>query len=85
VAVGEQTVVRTQVFEWFSKCKRGVTTVEDGKDLKCTSVSKTNENVDQVKELLLEVRKVTIINVANRLELSFGSVQSILKDNLTVR
>jgi hypothetical protein len=84
VAFGEQTMGRTQVFEWFSKFKSDVTTVEDTKDLKCASASKTDEYVDQGKELLLEVRKITIINVTNRLGISFGSVQSILQDNLTM-
>lgn len=76
--------MKNTIFKWFSKLKSGVTTVEDVQDMKCTSTSKTDENVNQVKELLFKVRKISILVVANRLGISFGSVQRILKDTLTM-
>jgi hypothetical protein len=43
VPVGILTTERTQVFEWFSKFKRGLIPVEDGEWLVCQPTSKTDE------------------------------------------
>jgi hypothetical protein len=67
------------VFEWFSKFRSGVTSVENAKHLGCPSMSKTDENVDQVKKLVLENRKIVICEGANVLGIRSGSVQSIWK------
>jgi hypothetical protein len=75
-------MARTQVFEWFSKFKSGVTSGEDAECLEHSSTSKTDENVALVMELFLENRRTTIHQVANLLEISLGSAESILKDNL---
>lgn len=40
--------------------------------------------MDQVNEFVLENRRMTMHEVANMFELSFGSVQSILKDNMNM-
>jgi hypothetical protein len=69
---------RTQVSERFSKLKSGVTSVEDPECSGCLSKSKTDENVDRVKELVHENIRITTREVANMLEISFWLVQSIL-------
>jgi hypothetical protein len=46
--------------------------------------SKTDENVDQVKELVYKNRRITIHDIANMLGVSFGSVQSFLIDSLNM-
>jgi len=72
---------RTQ-FKWFSKLKSGVTTVEGAQDVKCVSTSKRDENMDPMKQLLFYVIKISILDVVNRLGISFGSFQSILRYSL---
>jgi predicted HTH transcriptional regulator len=59
-----------------------VTPVEDSENLGHPLVSKTDENMDQMKEFVLENRRITVLQVANMLEIMFASVQNILKDNL---
>jgi hypothetical protein len=44
-------------------------------------MSQTEENMGEVKGLVLRNRKITIHDVANMLGPSFGSVQSIFKEN----
>jgi hypothetical protein len=46
--------------------------------------SKTGENVDKVKDLVLEKRRITIHEVANVLGISMGLVHTSLKDNLNM-
>jgi len=45
---------------------------------------KTDENVDQARELFRENGRIAIHEVGNILGISFGTVQRILKDNLSM-
>ena len=45
---------------------------------------KTDENVDQVRELFRENKRIAIHEVGNILGVSFGTVRRILKDNLSM-
>jgi hypothetical protein len=56
VAFGEQTMEKTRVFEWFSMFKSSVTSDVDDKCSRHPLISKTDENSDRVKELVLENR-----------------------------
>jgi hypothetical protein len=84
VCFGKQTMGRTQVLEWSSKFKSSVTSVEDDVHSVHPSMSKTDENVDQMKEHVHKNTRLTIHEVANMLHISFGSLWSILKDNLNM-
>jgi len=53
-AVGEEKVGRTQGFEWFSKFSSDMTSVDDGEHSEHSSMSKADENVDQVTESVLK-------------------------------
>jgi len=48
-AFQEQTIRKTQVFEWVSKSKSSVAMVEDAECSGHPLTSKTRENVDQFK------------------------------------
>jgi hypothetical protein len=43
-------------------------------------VSKADEYVDQIKEFVFKNRRLTMLQVADMLEIIFASVQNILKD-----
>jgi len=45
VAFGEQTVWRTQIFEWFVNFKSYVTSIEDAQHMGHSSTKKVNERV----------------------------------------
>jgi hypothetical protein len=56
-----------------------VTSVENVKHVVCPLMSKPDENVDQVKKLVLEDRRIFICEGVNILRISCGSVQNMLK------
>ena len=60
-----------------------VTSVEDAERSGCQSTSKTGENMDKVKDFILKIRIMNVCKLL-MLEISFGSVLSILKDSLNV-
>ncbi|PSN53698.1 hypothetical protein C0J52_02226 [Blattella germanica] len=70
-AYGEESVGKSLAFESFSKFKRGVT--------------KPQENVDRVREIVLNDKRITIQEISDALGLSFGSVQNISTDDLNMR
>jgi hypothetical protein len=53
---GVQTMGITQAFEWFSKFKRYVMSIQDAECMRSPSVRSNDENVDQVKELVLQYK-----------------------------
>jgi hypothetical protein len=59
--------------KWFSKCGRNLIHVEDGKFLGCPSISKTDKNVNSVKECVLKNSKITMSEVVVMLEILFVS------------
>jgi hypothetical protein len=80
VAYIEQPVGRTQVFDWFSKFKGSRTYAEDSECLEYLVMSKTDDLVDWVKELVVRNKFPVREVVEMSLGIWFGSVQNILKD-----
>lgn len=55
---------RIQVFEWFSKLKSGMTSIEDAGCSGHPLTRKTGENVDQLKgNLLLETEESLLLKL----------------------
>jgi hypothetical protein len=71
-------------FHWLSKFKSSLTSVKDANHSGHPLRGKTDENVDKVKDLVSEHRRITIHEVANILGISMGSVHTSLQDNLNV-
>lgn len=61
-----------------------MTAVKNTECLGHASVSKTDENVDPVRDLVLEYRRITVCEVADVLGNKSESVQSILKGGLNM-
>jgi hypothetical protein len=59
-AFGDNAMGRTQTFEWFSRFKRGETSVEDSERLGRPSTGRTDENVENVRKIVNEDRRNTI-------------------------
>jgi len=56
-AFKEEALSRTQVFEWFARFKRGEMSVEDRLHSGRPSTSRTDENVEKIREKLNEDRR----------------------------
>ncbi|KAG5323715.1 MOS1T transposase, partial [Acromyrmex heyeri] len=78
---GDDTLSKTQMYQWYERFKSGREAVEDDAPGR-PSTSKTDENVDEIRQLLIENRKLTIREIAETTNISFGSVQSILREDL---
>ncbi|KAG5336945.1 GVQW3 protein, partial [Acromyrmex heyeri] len=75
---GDDTLSKTQVYQWYERFKSEA--VKDDARPGRPSTSKTDENVDEIRQLI-ENWKLTIREIAET-NISFGSVQSILREDL---
>ena len=73
---------KTQVQLWFNRFKKGREDVNDDGLPGCPRTSTTDENIEAVKKIILDNRRITIREVADDVGISFGSYQVIFTDVL---
>ena len=81
-AYDDDAMSRARCFDWHSRFKNGRTSLDDDERSGRPSTSTSPETVHEVERIVLEDRRTTICEIADQLEISFGSVQSILTSNL---
>ena len=75
---GESTLSRTQVFEWHKAFSEGREVVESLPHLSRLSTPVNDDNIEKVKKIVLENRRVGIREVAESLKISYESTQNIV-------
>ena len=75
---GESTLSRTQVFEWHKAFSEGREVVENLPHASRPSTSVNDDNIEKVKIIVLENRRVGIREVSEALNISYGSTQHIV-------
>jgi len=79
---GDQSLSRTQVFQWHAQFKTGRTSVDDdehtGRPTSCT----TPETVARIQELIRQDRRRTICDIAEEVEVGYGTCQQVLMKEL---
>ena len=82
---GDETASRARVFEWFKRFKEGRTTVESDEREGHLSTSRNEEMVQKIRTAIRGNRRLTIMELSNEFQISFGSVQTILTTDLDMR
>ena len=82
---GESTLSRTQVFEWHKAFSEGREVVENLPHASGPSTSVNDDNIEKVKKIVLENRRVGIREVAEALNISYGSTQHIVVHVLSIK
>lgn len=76
---------KPQVYDWYQMVKEGRELVDDEPHDRRPRTSTDGEHVNEIKELVLKNRRLTIIDLVDTTQISFGSIQSILKGQLGLR
>ena len=84
-AFKEEALSRTQVFEWFARFKRGEMSVEDHPHSGRPSTSRTEENVETIREQINEDRRYTTDEISEATGVNWSSCQRILTVDLNIR
>ena len=82
---GDAAVTMRTVYKWFERFRIGCESVEGEGRSGRPSTSKTQENVEIINEMISSNRRLTIREISEDLNISYGSVQNILTTDLNVR
>jgi len=82
---GDVAVTMKMVYKWFKQFCNGCESVEDEERSGCPSTSKTQENVERVNEMIRSNRRLTVREISEDMNISYGSVQNILTIDLNMR
>jgi len=82
---GEAAVTMEMVYKWFKQFCNGCELVEEEERSGRPSTSKTQENIERVSEMIQSNRQLTIREISEDLNISYGSVQNILTTDLNMK
>jgi len=82
---GDGAVTMKTVSKWFQRFRNGCESVEDEERSGRTSTLKPQENVERLSKMLRSNRQLTIREISEDLNISYGSVQNIITTDLNMR
>lgn len=82
---GDHAIAKKQVNEWYKRFQSGCDAVENRTRSGRPSTSTNVRNVEKITKLLAENSKLTIREIVDEANISFGSIQSIVRDGLGLR
>jgi hypothetical protein len=84
-AFGDNSVGRAHTFEWSLRFRHGETSVEGCELLGYHSTGRTDESVEKICRIVNEDQQSTILEIAGRLGLLYGTCLQILREDLNMR
>ena len=78
-------ICQRNVYKWYRDFKEGRECVGELQDSGRPSTSIDDQNINKINEMVLGNRRLTIRKLVDMVGISFGSVQTILKDQLGLR
>lgn len=84
-AFGDNALSKTRAYQWYRAFKDGREVVEDLPRSGRPSTASTEDNVDKIKERVLENRRTSLREIAHDLKISHESARTILIDILGMR
>jgi histone-lysine N-methyltransferase SETMAR len=82
---GDAAITRRTVYKWSERFRSGSESIDDEDRPGRISTSCTDEDISKVNEMIRSNRKLTIREIADELNISFGSVQHILTNVLNMK
>ena len=77
VAYGEAILDKSNVYRWYKMFSKGRKAVNDEERVRRRSTSKIDENINEVKKIVLANRRITIREIAEERNISIVSCHSI--------
>ena len=76
---------QTQIKEWFNRFKNGQMSVESEARSGRPSTSRNEKLIEKVRQIVMEARRLTLREIVEKVEISRGSVHSVLTEDLCMR
>ncbi|XP_076661839.1 LOW QUALITY PROTEIN: protein GVQW3-like [Halictus rubicundus] len=84
-AYGKSCLSKTQTYEWYKAFKEGREEVQDLPRAGRPSMASTDENIEKIKKMVIDNRRLSVREVAHEVEMSHMSVHNILTEVLGMR
>jgi histone-lysine N-methyltransferase SETMAR len=81
-AYGAEAMKKSQVYEWHKRFREGRMDIADDPRSGRPSTAIIDEKIEQVRQVVHANRRISIDEIASKVNLSHGSVHSILHDRL---
>ena len=81
-AFGDEAPSRTTIYDWFAELRRGRRSLEDDPRSGRPAEARTSVQVAAVQRLVEEDGRVTVLQIAEEVGISSGSVRNILDKSL---
>ena len=85
VAYSESALSKKNVYKWYKLFQNGREDANDEPRSERASTSTTDENIEAVKKIVLENRRITIREVSEDFGMSIGSCHEIISGILGMR
>ena len=82
---GDTALNKSAVYDRFSRFKNGQETLEDDQRSGRPSTSRTDEMIEEVRQLIQCDRRMTIVGLEQEVGISHESIHRILSDDLKMR
>ncbi|UYV60765.1 hypothetical protein LAZ67_1002197 [Cordylochernes scorpioides] len=82
---GESCLSQRNIYKWVNEFKNGRITCSDIERPGRPSVTATPSTINAVENLILEDRKISIFTIADNLNISYGTVHTIIKEQFQFR
>ena len=82
---GESAMSKTRVYEWYKRFQVGREDVEDDERPGRLSTSTIDENVEKMKKMVMNDRRIIIREVADEVGISIGSCHEIFSNVLGMK
>jgi transposase len=83
---GESAIKRRTVYKWVERFKEGRESVDDNaREGRPSTASRVGENIQCVQDLVMSDRRITTTIITDKLGISKGSVQTIVKEDLNMQ
>jgi len=79
---GDQSLSRTQVFQWHARFKASRTSVDDDEHTGGPTSCTTPETVARIQEIIRQDRRRTIRDIAKEVDVGYGTCQRVLTEEL---
>ncbi|XP_029668258.1 protein GVQW3-like [Formica exsecta] len=84
-AYSESCISKTQAYDWYKAFKEGREVVYDLPPSGRPSTTSTDENIEKIKKIVIENRRLSVREMAHELQMSHISVHNILTEVLGMR
>ena len=82
---GDNVMKKTAVYKWVKRFSEGRESVTDKERSRWPATSRTEENIEKFRQIVRENRRLTVMSIAQQVNIDRETVRKILTEDLDMR